>query len=169
MGTMVLTLVLVTAAASGTTFEEVAMKAAPVSDLGMLVSPFLDDCHRKREIDRERCAGVRSFLRKDLPGRTFVFGKEGGEVIAVSGYDGKAHGFHVGVLGCLACKQPVEAGPERERRFVTLKTPAKGAAPGRTELGRGTVTFASAAESEKWSKTVAPHLRAELVFQPADE
>jgi hypothetical protein len=164
-----LTLLLVTAAASGTTFEEVAMKAAPVSDLGMLVSPFLDDCKRRREIDRERCAGVRSFLRKSLPGRTFLVSKDGAEAVAVSGYDGKAHGFHVSVLGCLACKQPVEAGPDRERRFVTLKTPGKGAAPGKSELGGGTVTFTSVAESEKWSKSVQPHLRAELVFQPADE
>jgi hypothetical protein len=165
--TTALWLALVTAAASGTTFEEVAMKAAPVTDLGMLVSPFVDDCKRRRDIDRERCSGVRGFLRKNLPGRTFVVSRD--DVVSVSAYDGRARGFHVAVLGCLACKQPVEAGPEKERRFVTLKAPAKGMGPGKAELGRGTVTFASLAESEAWTKTVQPHLRAELVFQPADE
>ena len=169
MTALMLFLVSAAAPAAAGTFEQVASQAAPVNDLGMLVSPFVDECRRKREIDRARCLGVRTVLRKTLPARTFVVSRDATDTISVSGYDGRARGFHVGVYSCLACKQPIEAGPERERRFVTLKAPVRGLAPGKTELGRGTVTFASVAESEKWAHTVQPRLRAELVFQPSDE
>src|SRR5437762_3363328 len=91
-------------AAQGSTFEEVAMQAAPVTDLGMLVSPFVDDCrHAKREPERARCLAVRTFLHKDLPGRTFVTTREGAEVVTVATYDPRIKGFRLAVAGCLAC------------------------------------------------------------------
>jgi hypothetical protein len=158
------------APAAGGSFEEVASQAQPVNDLGMLLSPFVEDCARKaREPDRARCLGVRSFLRRHLPGQSFVITRPGAEAVTVSGYDATVKGFRLAVSGCLACNPPVVAGGER--RFVTLKAPAKGAASLRagTELARTTVAFPSAAESDRWSKTVRPKLRAEFVFQPADE
>src|SRR2546430_15373778 len=93
-------------AAQGSTFEEVAMQAAPVTDLGMLVSPFVDDCRRsKREPERARCLAVRAFLHRDLAGRTFVTTREGSEVVSVASYDPRLRGFRVVVAGCLACYQ----------------------------------------------------------------
>jgi hypothetical protein len=95
--------------------------------------------------------------------------RPGAEALTVSSYDATVKGFRLAVSGCLACNPPVVAGGER--RFVTLKTPAKGAASLRagTELARTTVAFASAAESDRWSRAVRPKLRAEFVFQPVDD
>jgi hypothetical protein len=158
------------ARAAGASFEELAGKASAVTDLGMLLAPFVDDCSRKtKEPDRARCLGVRSFLRRTLPGRSFVVTRPGAEAVTVSDYDATVKGFRLAVSGCLACNPPVQAGGER--RFVTLKTPAKGAKSLRagTELGRTTVAFANVTESEKWAKAVRPKLRAEFVFQPVDE
>jgi hypothetical protein len=151
-------------------FEELAAKATAVTDVSMLVPPFVDDCSRsKREPEHERCLGMRSFLRKDLPGRTFLVSRPGAEVLGISEVDPVVKGYHLALSGCLACNPPVQAGGER--RLVTLKLPVAGAKSMRaaTELGRTTVTFANLTEAERWTRAVRPHLRAEYVFQPADQ
>jgi len=157
------------AAADAAAFEDVAREAAPVSDLGMLVAPFVDDCRSgKGELERARCEVVRSALKSRLPGRTFAFTREEADAVLVSDYDARIKGVRLTVVGCLACKQPVDAGSER--RFVTLKQPTRGAAGGpvAVEVARATVSFASLGEWETWTKKVKPFLRVELLFQPAD-
>jgi hypothetical protein len=152
------------------TFEDVAARASAVTDLSMLVPPFVDDCsQRRREPDRGRCLGVRTFLRRDLPVRSFLMNRAGSEALGISEYDAAIRGFRLAVSGCLVCGQPVAVGAER--RFVTLKAPVKGAKTLRsgTELGRTNVTFPNPTEAERWAKSVRPKLRAEYVFQPADD
>jgi hypothetical protein len=158
------------ARAAGGSFEDVAAQATAVNDLAMLLPPFVDDCGKKnREPERSRCLGVRASLRRTLPGKSFIVTRPGAEAVTISNYDGAIKGFHLAVSGCLACNPPVQAGGER--RFLTLKVPAKGAKSLRagTELARTNVTFASTTESEQWSRAVRPKLRAEYVFRPADE
>jgi hypothetical protein len=160
----------VAAAPAGGSFEDVAGRATPVTDLAMLVAPFVDDCSsRRREPERGRCLGMRSFLRRDLPGRAFVATRPGAEVLGISEFDPAAKGFHLALAGCLACAQPLQVGTER--RLLSLKAPVRGAKSLRagTELSRTTVTFANLGEAERWTRAVRPHLRAEYVFQAADE
>jgi hypothetical protein len=157
-------------ARAAASFEEVAAQAATLDDIGMLLPAFVDDCARsKREPEHGRCLGVRAFLRKDLPSHSFVVTRPGSEVLGISELDPAIKGFHVALSGCLACSPPVQVGGER--RLVTLKTPTAGAKSMRaaTELGRTTVAFANITEAERWTRTVRPHLRAEYVFQPAEQ
>jgi hypothetical protein len=168
-------------AAAAATFEEVAQEASPVTDLGMLVSPFADDCRQvKRDTERARCLGVRSFLKTHLPARTFVMTREGPEALSLSDYDPRSKAFRLVVSGCLACKQPVDVGGGngRERRLVTLKAPAKGTSASAasvalaTEVARTTIAAPAggkAGEPNAWGRSLAPRLRAEIVFRPADE
>jgi hypothetical protein len=152
------------------TFEEAAAQAATLDDVGVLLGPFVDDCARsKREPERGRCLGVRAFLRKDLPSRSFVMTRPGAEVLGISDMDPAIKGFHVALSGCMACNPAAQVGGEK--RLVTLKplTPGARSMGAATELGRTTVSFANLAESERWTRTVRPHLRAEYVFQPADQ
>jgi hypothetical protein len=158
------------ALAAGATFEEVAAQATPIADLAMLLPPFVDDCARsRREPERGRCLGIRAFLRRDLPARSFVITRPGAEAITVSDYEGSLRGYRLTVSGCLACDQPVQAGAER--RFVTLKAPGRGARSLRsgTVLGHTAISFPDPVAAEGWARAVQPHLRVEYVFQPADE
>jgi hypothetical protein len=157
------------AAASGS-FEEVAAQAATLDDVATLLPPFVEDCARsKREPERARCLGVRTFLRKDLPSRSFVMTRPGAEVLGISDLDPTIKGFHMAVSGCLACNPPAQVGTEK--RLVMLKAPAAGARSmgAATELGRTTVSVANLGESERWNRAVRPHLRVEYVFQPVDQ
>jgi len=108
-------------------------------------------------------------LRKDLPSRSFVTTRPGAEVLGISELDPAIKGFHVALSGCLACNPAAQVG--EEKRLVTLKAPTPGAKSMRaaTELGRTTISFANLTESERWTRAVRPHLRAEYVFQPADQ
>lgn len=151
-------------------FEELARDATAVADLGMLVAPFADDCrHAAGDLERVRCEVVRAGLRARLPAQTFSFVRDGADAVLVSAYDGRARAVRLTVAGCLACKQLVEAGGER--RFVTLRAPARGPSGGpvAAELARASVGLGSPAEAETWARTVQPFLRVELLFRPADQ
>jgi hypothetical protein len=157
-------------ASAAPSFEEVARQAEPVSDLGMLLSPFVDDCrHSRGELEQLRCESVRNALRARLPGRTFLYTRDGAEAVPATPYDPRARGLRLTVVGCLSCKQPVEASGER--RYLTLKVPSRGPSGGpvAAEVSRATVSLASPAEAEKWARTVQPFLRVELLFHPADQ
>jgi hypothetical protein len=151
-------------------FEELARQAEPVSDLGMLLAPFVDDCRRGPELERLRCESVRASLRARLPARTFLYARDGAEAVPASPFDPRLRGLRLTVVGCLSCKQLVEAAPG-ERRYVTLKVPTRGPSGGpvAAEVARATVSVASPAEAEKWIRTVQPFLRVELLFRPADQ
>jgi hypothetical protein len=158
-------------AAPAATFEELARNAAPVSDLGMLLWPFVDDCRRSNgDLDRARCETVRGFLKARLPGRTFLYTREDAEAVLASGYDARTKAVRLTVAGCLACKQLVEVGPG-ERRYVTLKMPSRGTSGGpvAAEAARASVGLATAADADRWTKDVQPFLRVELVFEPMDQ
>jgi hypothetical protein len=158
-------------AAAAPSFEELARQAEPVSDLGMLLAPFVDDCrHAPGELERLRCDSVRSALRARLPGRTFLYIRDGAEAVPAAPFDPRVRGLRLTVVGCLSCKQLVEAAPG-ERRYVTLRVPTRGPAGGpvAAEVARASVAVASPAEAEKWLRTVQPFLRVELLFHPADQ
>jgi hypothetical protein len=157
------------AAPEAPSFEDLAREAVPISDLGMLVAPFADDCRRSAgDLERARCETVRGFLRAGLPAKTFAFTRDADAVLAAP-YDARAGAVTLAVVGCLACKRLVEAGSER--RYVTLKAPTRGASGGpvAAEVARASVSVASAAAAEAWVKTVQPRLRAEFLFRPTDE
>lgn len=157
-------------AAAQNGFEELARQAAPVTDLSPLVAPFVDDCRRsKGEFERTRCETVRGFLRAHLPARTFLFTREGEDAVLASPYDGRTRSVRVAVVGCLACKELVEVGPER--RYVTIRPPTRGPSGGpvAAELARASVAMANVTDVDKWTATVQPRLRTELLFQPADD
>lgn len=154
----------------GVTFEALAADAGVTEELGLLVAPFIDDCRQlKRDIDRARCQGVRTALQSQLAGQKMLFARQGADAVVVSGYDGRTKGVRVAVLGCLACKEPVDV--DGQQRFVTLTPPgaSPGAAPLSSELFRTTIAFSSAAAADKWLKTVKPNLRVELVFRAVGE
>jgi hypothetical protein len=158
-------------AAAAPSFEELARQAEPVSDLGMLLAPFADDCRRARgELERLRCETVRGALRAQLPGRTFLFTRDGAEAVPASGFDPRARALTLRVVGCLSCKELVEVAPG-ERRFVTLKVPARGPSGGpvAAEVARASVAVASPADAQTWARAVQPFLRVELLFRPADQ
>jgi hypothetical protein len=137
----------------------------------MLLAPFVDDCRRARgELERLRCESVRDALRARLPARTFLYTRDGADAVPASGFDPRARGLKLTVVGCLSCKQLVEAAPG-ERRYVTLKVPTRGPSGGpvAAELARASVAVASPAEAEQWTRTVQPFLRVELLFRPADQ
>jgi hypothetical protein len=164
-----------TSAAAGApaadSFEELARDAAVVSDLGMLLSPFVDDCaRRKGELERARCTTVRGYLRTRLPAETFSFTRDGADAVVASSYDLRARAVRLTVAGCLACKQLVEAAAG-ERRYLTLRAPSRGPSGGpvAVELARGSVPLATPADAETWARTVQPYLRVEVLFKPADE
>jgi hypothetical protein len=162
------------AVAGGGAFEDLAKDAVPVSDLGVLVAPFLEDCkQQKREVERTRCQAARASLQARLPSRRYVVASEGPEPVSLGAYDARLKGFRLAVAGCLACSQPVEAGPRGEKRFVTLKAPAPAGGegvslPAAVEVARTVMSFASVAESNAWLAASKAHLRAEFVFQPAN-
>jgi hypothetical protein len=159
------------AAAPGAAFEDLAREAAPVTDLGMLLAPFVDDCRRAGgEVERARCELVRASLRARLPGRSFLFVRDGADGVVMSPFDPRARVVRLTVVGCLSCKQLVEAAPG-ERRYVTLRMPTRGPSGGpvAAEVARASVNVASPAEAEKWARTVQPFLRVELLFRPADQ
>jgi len=158
-------------AAPGATFEDLAREAAPVHDLGMLLAPFVDDCRRAAgDVERSRCETVRGALRSRLPGRSFLFTRDGADGVVMTPFDPRTRSARLTVVGCLACKQLVEAAPG-ERRYVTLKAPTRGPSGGpvAAEVARASVNLASPADAEKWAKTVQPFLRVELLFRPADQ
>lgn len=160
------------AQADGASFEELEKNAYPVSDLGMLVAPFSDECAAgRRDLDRTRCLGVRAYLKDQLPQRTFITKVPGEEALTVTDYDARLRGVRVVVAGCLACGAPVEtAAPGKAKRFVTLKAPRAGARSLRdgVSLAETTVTFQDVAASAAWMKETKPLLRAEFVFAPGE-
>jgi hypothetical protein len=158
------------AGAPAPAFEDLAREAAPVTDLGMLLAPFVDDCKRLPEPDRGRCELVRGSLRGKLPGRSFLFTRDGADAVVLSPFDPRTRTARLTVVGCLACKQLVEAAPG-ERRYVTLRAPTKGPSGGpvAAEVARTSIALGSPADAEKWAKAVQPFLRVELLFRPADQ
>ncbi len=155
--------------AAADTFEELANPAAAVSDLGMLLLPFVQDCKKPgSELDRARCGAINRFLVARLPEQTFRAPVDGPSSVSVSEYDARLKGVSLTVAGCLACTQPVDAAGER--LFVTLAAPGAGARPlaRSVELWRTALSFSGVAESTAWLASVRPHLRAEMVFRPAN-
>jgi hypothetical protein len=158
-------------AAPGAAFEDLARQAAPVTDLGMLLAPFVDDCRRTQgELERARCELVRASLRARLPERNFIFTRDGADGVVLAPFDPRARAARLTVVGCLSCQQLVEAAPG-ERRYVTLRVPTRGPSGGpvAAEVARASVNVGSPADAEKWARTVQPSLRVELVFRPADQ
>jgi hypothetical protein len=157
-------------AAAAPSFEELVRQAEPVSDLGMLLAPFVDDCRLGPELERLRCESVRASLRAALPGRTFLYTRDGADAVPAAPFDPRARALRLTVVGCLSCKQLVEAAPG-ERRYLTLKLPTRGPAGGpvAAAVARASVSVASPAEAQTWMRTVQPFLRAELLFRPADQ
>ncbi len=172
VGTLALALGLLVPAgrAVGQTFEALAQGATEGMDLATLVGPFVDDCAKaRRDIDRARCRGMHAQLKRQLPGKSFSAVVDEPGVVLVSEYDARLRGMRMRVFGCLACQRPVVVGAAGEKRFVTLKVPAKGAAlPAASEIANTIVDLPNVTAADEWSKTVKPHLRAEFVFQPAD-
>jgi hypothetical protein len=158
------------AAPGASSFEALAREAAPVTDLGMLLAPFAGDCRRVGgELEIARCESVRSALRASLPARTFLYVR-GTDAVLASPYDPRTRAVKLTVVGCLSCKQLVEAAPG-ERRYLTLRVPARGPSGGpvAAEVARAAVSFGSPAEAARWMKAVLPLLRVELLFRPADQ
>src|SRR5262245_36579753 len=91
------------AAESGETFEGLAAGATRVAEIDTLLVPAIVDCAGgRREIDRARCQGIRSFMRSSLPKRSFVALVDEPGVVWVSDYDARVRGYRIKVAGCLA-------------------------------------------------------------------
>jgi hypothetical protein len=90
--------------------------------------------------------------------------------ISVSEYDAGIKGYHLNLSACVACTKPIAIGPSGEPRFVTLKTPQKGAAslPMAVEILHSAVGFEGLPEAKRWLADIRPTLRAELVFRPVE-
>ncbi len=157
--------------ADAASYEALSQEAQPATDVAKLMAPFLETCEAdKRELDRVRCRAARELLRKTLPNRRFKVIVADPAAIDVTAYDARIKGFRMTVAGCIACTESLATDPGGERRFFTTGVPTKDApspAAG-VEVGRSTLSFESIPEAKEWLKNVRPHLRAELVFQPAD-
>ncbi len=153
--------------AQARTFESAAKTAAPTSDLGLLVSPVVQDCDKaRREIDKVRCRGLAAFFKgRDVGPSAFVRVVDEAQVVSASSYDAAIKGYHLRLVGCLTCQEPVQA-PGGDKRWVTLKTPVKGAdtMTQAVELARPAMSFANAEEAAAWLDDVKPNLRAEFLF-----
>lgn len=152
------------------TFEQMTERAAPAVELATLVAPFLDTCpDRGGALERARCQGASRFLRARLPEQAYAIVVDDPDSVSVSEYDARIKGVRLGVVGCLACKEPVTLGQTGQKRLVTLKAPERKG----TEVADGVevasvdLTFGGIPESRAWLKQVRRHLRAEFVFQPA--
>jgi hypothetical protein len=157
-------------AAEPRSFDALVEAATPIADLGPLVSPFVDDCgKRRREIDRARCRGMGDFLREALPRRTFVMEVDDPGALELSAYDARVRGFHLRVAGCLDCDEGVP-GADGAPRFVTVRPPGKGEdLHAATEVARPVVAFPSVAEATRWAAGGVDRLRLEVVFQASGE
>ena len=167
---------------AASTFEELERRAAPLSDLAMLLSPFSGGCsdegatsaapaHGARPMDRDRCRVGREYLRHVLPQRTFSTVVDDPMAVALSDYDAGVKGFHLSVAGCLACSHPIQVGAARESRFVTVKQPAKVPGEKKTtlraavEVSKNAVGFDTLADAQAWRTETGSDLRAEFVFR----
>ena len=160
------------AAPSSPSFEKLARGAVKTQDVGTLLAPFIDSCGGDmRELDRARCRGTTTFLRKKLPQQTFIAESNDPAAIDVSGYDAAAKGYHLALAGCIACSEPMPIGSRGEPRFVTLATPDKGAASlaAGVQVGKSVVAFNDFATAKRWGEVEKPFLRAEFLFQPQTE
>jgi hypothetical protein len=160
------------AEAGADSFEKLARGAVKTNDVGTLLAPFIDSCGGDmRELDRARCRGTTTFLRRKLPHQTFIAQSNDPAAIEVSGYDAAAKGYHVALSGCLACTEPMSIGRRHEPRFVTLATPDKsaGSLAAGVQVGKSTVTFDDFAAAKRWAEVQKPFLRAEFLFQPQAE
>ncbi len=160
------------AAESNPSFEKLAHGAVKTQDVGTLLAPFIDSCGGDmRELDRARCRGTTTFLRKKLPQQTFITESNDPAAIDVSGYDAAAKGYHLALAGCIACTEPMPIGSRREPRFVTLSTPDKRAAslPAGVQVSKSVVAFNDFAAAKRWAEAEKPFLRAEFLFQPQAE
>ncbi|MEP6654909.1 MAG: hypothetical protein ABJA82_16215, partial [Myxococcales bacterium] len=157
------------AAAQPTTFEALLRGAVTTGDLGALLAPWAGKCDgEKRELDRVRCRATGEYLRKIIPRQSYWVVVDDPTVISVSEYDASIKGYHLAVAGCLACTRPVVVGGAREKRLLTLKTPAREAESlqAAVELSRNSVGFDSLAEAKGWMEQSRPELRTQFVFKP---
>jgi hypothetical protein len=157
--------------APASTYEALAQGATRTRDVATLLGPFIDRCDaEKRDLERARCHASQSYLREILPGRTFSTPADDPATISISDYDAGIKGYHVAFAGCVACTKPVVVGRARERRFITLREPAKDAEtlPAAVEISRNAIGFESLVEAKRWLEHVRPFLRAEFLFQPAN-
>ncbi len=160
------------AADSNPSFEKLAHGAVKTQDVGTLLAPFIDSCGGDmRELDRARCRGTTTFLRKKLPQQTFIAESNDPAAIDVSGYDAAAKGYHLALAGCIACTEPMPIGSRREPRFITLATPDKRAASlaAGVQVSKSVVAFDDFAAAKRWAEMEKPFLRAEFLFQPQAE
>jgi hypothetical protein len=156
------------AAGEATSFEAAARTAEEVPDLEALVSSMSGDCERaRREIDRARCRGMKSFVGARLPNKLFSAVVDSSRVVTVSDYDAAVKGFRMKLVGCLTCDEPVNDST-LGKRYLTLKVPAKDGETlaAASSLARPNVAFASVDEAKTWEATVKPHLRAQFIFRP---
>jgi hypothetical protein len=159
-------------AAPAESYEALAKTATRTKDVATLLGAFVDRCDaEKRVVERARCRATQSYLRGVLPKRTFVAPADDPATISISEYDAGVKGYHVALAGCIACTKPVIVGRARERRFITLREPQKDAEtlPRAVEVSRSTLGFDNLVEARKWLDRVRPFLRAEFLFQPADD
>jgi hypothetical protein len=157
--------------APASTYEALAQGATRTRDVATLLGPFIDRCDaEKRDLERARCHASQTYLREVLPGRTFSTPADDPATISVSDYDASIKGYHVAFAGCVACTKPVVVGRARERRFITLREPAKDAEtlPAAVEISRNAIGFESLFDAKRWLERARPFLRAEFLFQPAD-
>ncbi|HEY6476014.1 MAG TPA: hypothetical protein VI456_05490 [Polyangia bacterium] len=157
---------------SNPSFEKLARGAVKTQDVGTLLAPFIDSCGGDmRELDRARCRGTTTFLRKKLPQQTFIAESNDPAAIDVSSYDGAAKGYHLALAGCIACTEPMPIGSRHEPRFVTLATPDKHAATlaAGVQVSKSVVAFDDFAAAKRWAEVEKPFLRAEFLFQPQAE
>lgn len=155
------------------TFEALVAASSGTVDLATLIAPFitLEECKRsERALDAARCHGMGRFLRSEVPRRSYRMIVDDAAAVEVSDYDARIKGYHLKVLGCLACDTPVGAGDPAARRLVTLRIPDKrgGGLASAVAVAEAALKFEDIPQARAWAAAVKSRLRIEVVFQPED-
>jgi hypothetical protein len=158
-------LLLAVAPARADEFDAAAAKATPLAGPEALASLFwsqIAQCKDQDDFFRRQCEGIKAARRERIAGSTFLLESKG--AVEVMPFDAKAMSVDVEVKSCAACAGVKIGG---ERRYLVGRGAVKvvGGRVTPVTLHKGTRTFASKAEGDAWSKTVAPRLTAQLLLK----
>lgn len=158
-------LLLAVAPARADEFGAAAAQATPLAGPEALASLFwsqVAQCKDQDDFFRRQCEGIKASRRERIARSTFLLETTG--ALNVAPFDARAMSVDIELTACAACGGVKIAG---DRRYIVGRGDVKvvGGRVTPVSLHKGTRTFASKAEGEAWSKTVAPRLTAQLLLK----
>lgn len=152
------------------TFEDELRKSEPVSQLGRVIGPFLQQCDQGSNLKAIQCRAIRARMQHRVRSGTFV---TTASAVRVGAYDNARLNFPLSVVGCLTCDEPQtldKALYGDKAWYVTTDKPRSvKMADGKPQFEglelKRLIQPVGPSQVETWMQGVLPNLKVQIIYR----